>query len=262
MEKSFYNIARNNICRFCLFTLCLSPLSVAAELCTSCGCSVSKDEISYQGLGDYEEMLREFDRISELEEELQPRGFFLQKWCKHLKKWFKKKLVKVLIKMVDLNKFKNGEHCAFELAHFKKKIDKKLYNTGSLDNIFSEIDLHSNVCQEAKNGMNRFKERVNYYYTHDKALPPGYADPNRYDMCIDCSTNIYGYPRNELEDIPIRALFGGVEIGCGALIAVLPFPGCRFLGFSLITHGSSQIYEGYMQEYEKNKYKTLTLETG
>lgn len=263
MEKPNFNRTGDSIRYVCVLILLFSPLSLVAEesFCTCCGNELSsEDYIDYEGLGEYEEMFREFEiRAEEEDSQFQAKGFFLKKWCKKLKRWFKKTITKVLKKMIDFKKFKSGEHCAYEVAHFKKKVDKKLHNTGSIDDMFSKFDNHSNFCEEATEGMNKFKERIHYYYTHENATPPKHPDHDRYNFCVNCSVHTEEHRKNDLEDVPIRALIGGLEIACGSLISVLPFPGCRWLGFSLITHGSSQIYEGYMQEYENNPNKAMAI---
>lgn len=261
MEKPYFNCTWNSIRYVCVLVLLFSNISLVAEEATCCSCGLqleSEDFIDYEGLGEYEEMFREFELRAEAEDcQIQAKTFFLKKWCKKLKRWFKKTVTKVLKKMVNFKKFKSGEHCAYEVAHFKKKVDKKLHNTGGIDEMFSEFDNHSNVCEEANEGMNKFKERIRYYYTHENAKPPKHPDHDRYNFCVNCSVHSKEHKNNQLEDVPVRALIGGVEIACGSLIAVLPFPGCRWLGFSLITHGSSQIYEGYMQQYENDTHKAV-----
>jgi hypothetical protein len=37
------------------------------------------------------------------------------------------------------------------------------------------------------------------------------------------------------------------------VILDIPFPGCLFVGRTLIGHGATQLYEGYMQKYEREQ---------
>lgn len=255
MEKiSLYNF-RNCICCLCIVTLIFQSVPALANdncNCYFCG-EEAEEEIDYESLGEYEDMFRQFEEIADADDEegATAKTFFLKKWCKKLKRWFKKQLNKILKKMVGFKKFKSGEHCAYEVAHFKRKIDKKLHKTGDIENMLAEFDQHSGFSQEAYEGMNRFKSRIRYYYYNDKAKPPKHPDHNRYDQSVEFMAKGKDGKKNDLDDIPVRALIGGVEIACGFLIQILPFPGCLYLGRALIGHGATQIYEGYMKQYEE-----------
>lgn len=258
MEKiNLYNF-RRGICCLCIVTLIFQSVPALAFdncNCYFCGDEVEEEEIDYESLGEYEEIFRNFEDIADAEEEEEgvvAKTFFLKKWCKKLKRWFKKRLASMMKKLIGFKKFKSGEHCAYEIAHFKRKIDKKLHKTGDIENMLAEFDQHSGVSIEAYEGMNRFKSRIRYYYHNKHATPPKHPDHNRYDQCVEFMAKGKEGKKNDLADIPVRALIGGVEIACGFLIHILPFPGCRYLGRALIGHGATQIYEGYMQQYEDN----------
>lgn len=256
MEKiNLYNF-RNWVSCLCIVTLIFSSVPIlAVDNCECYFCSEDEEEINYEELGEYEDMFREFEQIADAEDEeddeLQKKGF-IKKWCRKLKRWFKKNVAKLVQKMIGFKTFSSGEHCAYEIAEFKRKIDNKLHKTGDIENMLSEFDKHSGVSVEAYEGMNRFKERIRYYYNNPKAPPPKHPDHNRYDQCVQFYAKGPHDKKNGLEDIPARALIGGVEIACGFLIQILPFPGCVFLGRALISHGATQIYEGYMNQYEED----------
>lgn len=257
MEKiNLYNF-RRGICCLCIVTLIFQSVPALAFdncSCYFCGEEVEEEEIDYESLEEYEEIFRNFEEIADAEDEedVVAKTFFLKKWCKKLKRWFKKKLIKILKKMVGFKKFKSGEHCAYEVAHFKRKIDKKLHKTGDIENMLEEFDQHSGISPEAYEGMNRFKSRIRYYYYNNKAKPTKHPDHDRYDQNVEFMTKGKDGKKNDLDDVPVRALIGGVEIACGVLIHILPFPGCLYLGRALIGHGAAQIFEGYMKQYEDN----------
>jgi len=256
MEKINQHSFRSCIYYLCLVSLVFSPISVRADECQCYFCGnlfECEEAIDYEGLGEYEDMFREFEARSDEEEgEFVAKAFFLKKWCKKVKRWFKKTVAKVLKKMINYKKFKSGEHCAYEVAKFKRDVDKKLHNTGDIENMLKEFECGTD--DPAYAGMESFRERIRYYYYNKNATPPKHPDHDRYNFCMDCQMATKdGKKKSDLDDIPIRALIGGVEVSCGFLIQVLPFPGCLWLGRALIGHGFSQIYEGYMQQYEEDQ---------
>lgn len=246
-------------------SLVFSPLSVKASTechCYFCGDQFEIDEeIEYEGLEEYEDIFREFEVRADYEDsEYMAKTFFVKKWCKKIKRWFKKTVVKLLKKMINYKKFKSGEHCAYEVANFKRKVDKKLHDTGNIEDMLQEFECGTD--SPAYSGMESFRNRIRYYYYNKNAKPPKHPDHDRYNFCVNCSSKgKSGNQKSELEDIPIRAIIGGVEVSCGFLIQVIPFPGCLWLGRALIGHGFTQIYEGYMNKYEEeNNLKELTVQ--
>ncbi len=185
----------------------------------------------------------EFDRLSE-ENENESKEFFVKKWCKKAKRYFKKRLVKVVKKIINIKDFRNADDCAYTVAKFKRKIDRKIHNTGKIDEILVKFDEIAD--DERFIGMKAFSDRIKYYSENKKARPQRHPDHNRYNQNID-----YIAKGNELDDVPPQALFGGVEMACGALISVIPFPACVAIGTFLISHGFSQIVDGYWKEWEK-----------
>jgi hypothetical protein len=228
-----------------------SPFSLLADHecnCDYCELELDFEEpIDYEELGEYEGMFREFEeKIEEEEGDLDVECGVFKKWGKKLKRWFKKRVVDLIKKCVDLEKIRNAEDCAYTVADFKRKADK-IHNTGSIEKMFKDFDdrLPDNAPVA---GFEHFKSRVKYYYNNKKARSPKNKSFDVSNLNIEHRKPEYN---GELDDIPTRALIGGAEIACGSLIAVLPFPGCAWLGWTLIGHGSTQIYEAYMNEYEK-----------
>lgn len=234
--------------RMCVYTVCISalvysPISISGCECDFC--SNSPIEIDYNGLEEYEEMFREFEHLADQEDAINsPEASWLKKWCKKSKRWFKKRVASVLKSLINYKKFKSGEHCAYEIAHFKRNVDKKLYDTGDIEDVLNEFD--NSIDDAAFMGMQSFKERVRFYYHNKNAKPTD----QKTTLCFDCSRP--GQHKGQLDDIPLRALIGGVEVAVGSMIQVLPYAGCFWLGRALIGHGMTQIYEGYMQQNERS----------
>lgn len=267
MEKAFPLISLRNIpyYYFCvlLFTFNVVLASDQTWQCQNCYVDIDSEEpVSYGDLGDYEMMFRCFEQMMDQEETaeesnqpFQMKGNFIQKWSKKVKRWMTKKIAKSMKKWMGLKKVKNGDECAFAVAEFKRKIDKK-FEIGSIDQIFNEFDRY--VPKESNlDHLDKFKKRVKFYYNNKNAHPRKAVDPNRYNLCIHCQQYQHQQEANELNEIPVRALIGGIEIGCGCIMIYIPFPPVIWLGRTLIAHGIGQIYEGYMTEYEKNQQKEL-----
>ena len=251
MAKIFRKHVFTHVLHVCIFCLICSPFSLLADHecnCEYCGLDVDLEEpINYEELGQYEDAFREFeDRIEEEEGDLDVECGIFKKWGKKAKRWLKKRVVSILKKCVNLEKIRNAEDCAYTVAKFKRKADK-YHNTGSIEDLFKGIDenLPDNAPAES---FQKFKNRIRYYYDHKNAKPPINKDFDISNLNLELRKPEYN---GELDHIPTRALIGGVEIGCGFLIGALPFPGCAWLGGWLIGHGATQIYEGYMNEYEK-----------
>lgn len=248
MEKININRIGNYIHYVCILALVCMPLQVSAKC--ACGCErINEDDadIDYEKLGEYEEIFRDFENQIEVDEQSEAyKAFFLVKWCKKLKRWFKKRVYNFLSSISGLKGERHPEYCAYTVAHFKRKVDKICY-TMNIDELFRMCSKEIGDSP-AFASMQKFNARIRYYHDNKDALPPRHPQHNRYDQSVkDC----------DLEDVPTRAIFGGVEVACGCLIVVLPFPGCSWLGKTLIAHGSYQIYEGYMRQYEQQNKDCL-----
>ncbi len=245
MAKINRNAFLKCVFNFFIYTYFIQSISLNASECQCNFCANEKieNEFDYSKLGDFEEMFLEFDRLSE-ENENESKEFFVKKWCKKAKRYFKKRLIKVVKKIINVKDFRNADDCAYTVAKFKRKIDRKVHNTGKIDEILVKFDEIAD--DERFVGMKAFSGRIKYYSENKKARPPKHPDYNRYNQDVDFIAK-----SGELDHIPDRALFGGVEIGCGLLIGVLPFPGCAWLAGIMIGHGWSLIFDGYMQEWEK-----------
>lgn len=243
MGKSFQTYYTGCIYITLVLSLVFSPILITANQCDCYFCEENaiEEPIDYESLGEFEEAFRQFEIESDAEDDLedaQKKGFF-KKWCKKLKNWFKKKTYKIFKKMVGLKKTRNSEECAYTIAKFKRKIDKKLYHTGSIDKMFSKFDEHTNDSSFVE--LDKFKERIKFYYKNKNEKPPTNTEKNSHNEVHE-----------QLKDVPTRVLWGCTAIACGTIIRFLPFPGCSALGYTLIAHGTSQIYEGYMNRYEED----------
>lgn len=263
MAKTFFNNPVRYIFYVFVFVSMYNPHALLADHqcnCEYCDLDIEYEEsINYESLDEYEDIFRIFEAKVEEENELDVECGMFNKWGKKAKRWLKKRVVSVLKKCVNLKRIRNAEDCAYTVAKFKRKVDKK-HNTGSIDKMFEKFDEHvpDDPCVES---FEKFKGRIKYYYDNQDARPPKGPDRNRYDFCMNCSFSENNPYKSDLDDIPTRALLGGVEIACGSLIMVLPFPGCSWLGWTLIGHGTAQIYEGYMQKFEEDqKNSSYSLE--
>ena len=250
---------------FCVLLLTFNVI-VGTETtwqCQNCYVDIDSEEpIAYEDLGDYESIFRCFEQMMDEEETInqdikspEMSENFVKKWTKKLKRWFKKRIAKSLKKWMGLKKVKNGDQCAYAVAEFKRKIDKN-FKVGTIDEIFAQFDHY--IPKEANHQhLDKFKTRVKFYYDNKNARPKKAIDPNRYNLCVSCRQYQQEQEPNELNDIPVRALIGGIEIGCGCIMLYIPFPPVMWLGRTLIAHGISQIYEGYMTEYEENQKQQM-----
>jgi hypothetical protein len=182
----------------------------------------------------------------ESDDELQSKEFFVKKWCKKAKKWFKKKIVATIKNLLHLENMSSPDDCAYAVAELKRSFDKKIWNTGSIDKILSQMS-HSFPGSESDVTKQEFFERVKYYSKNKDKKP----NKTRIIHYPKAGQQVNPQLKEQLDNTPPRVLFGYLEIGCGFLICCLPFAGCQALGGSLIMHGASQIYDGRMNEYEK-----------
>ena len=234
MSKISRNIFERFIHIICILSFICCPFRSIANECSYC--NVYQEEIDYESLGEYECMFREFEAIVDSQEDdLDQKTFFLKKWCRKLKRWFKKRLAKVLRKFVSFHKVRNSEECAYEIVQFKKSVDRKLHRTAHIENFIGKFERYTSDPKVS--GVHKLSGRIRHYHYNPHARPPA----------------IYAKGNNELDEVPTRALIGAGEIILGLVILDIPFPGCLFVGRTLIGHGATQLYEGYMQKYEREQ---------
>lgn len=228
---------RNPLSWLLVFSLLFANVSAIDCDCYFCDTQTEVEMPEICDLGEYQHIIDVFDECIEKEDTIEVKSFFLKKWCTNLKRWFKKKLITMIKGFIPLQKMKSLDHTAYAFAEFKRKIDRKMWRTGDITDLIKTTrpDL------ERYPQMEQLVKKIQYYCDNPHATPSRTTGYNRWDQAAN---------KTELEDIPPRALIGGLEIFCGALIRVLPFPGCKVLAWTLITHGTNQIYEGYMNRYE------------
>lgn len=207
----------------------------------------TEEEIELEELGEfipmYLDMERELDLAECEDDEFVKAEFFLKKWTRKLKRWFKKKLMSLLKHFLNIkNEGGSMDYCAYTVAKHKRLFDK-LYNTGKIDRTLAMFDRHcpKNVPPGFKE---EFKERVRYYVENPKKRV---SDGLEYDFLAA--------KEKEKQKYPPRAIFGGLEIFTGALICALPFPGTEYIGKLLIGTGFALVCESCCTEYEKNHYQ-------
>lgn len=177
------------------------------------------------------------------------RGFFLFKWKKSLKRWFKKKVVKMMRRYAGLRKCKTKDDLAKSFAKFKKKVDKKLYKTGKLETILSKID-DGPAGSASQDLIQDLKNRVRFHY---------YKKKQKKNIPLEHQQRVFRglqeekeHKHNHLEGYTVQQVIGGLEIFCGVLIAALPFPGCGYLGGALATDGLQRLISEEIKKIESN----------
>ncbi len=228
------------ICFTFIFSTVFSPVLLIANECGHCVLceEVENEDADYEMYRGFEEAFARFEIESEEStEEVNKKGF-LKKWCKKLKKWFAKKAYKIFKKISGVKKIRNGEECAYTIAKFKRKIDKKIHHTGKIDKMFKKFDEHVN--DPSYHEMSKFKERVSFYYNNKGVKPPDHEEES--DEHADY-----------LKEIPFKALVGGVGVACGSIIFFIPFPGCAKLGTYVVESGVALIIYGYVEKGEKDR---------
>lgn len=237
MERSF--LFAGNICsRIALiFSIVCAPLQISCNECQCYFCEEQGEDLNHEIFNQLDEAFRQFEYEVENSEndELHTKGF-LGKWCKKLKKWFKKKAYHLFKKIAGVKKLKTKEDCAYAIAKFKRKIDKKLYNTGKIDKIFEKFDEKF----EKNHQMNDFKDRIKFYHQNKDAVPEHHQE--RFD---DVNA--------QMKDVPISILVGGVTFYCGAVVAMIPFPGCPLLGGIMMGCGAELMYNSWANDFSEKQ---------
>jgi len=233
-----------------IYGLVFAPVLLSAERCGEC--SVCQEEFvedaDYEMFEEFERAFEQFDKEAIVEDEddsdAHKKGF-LKKWKKKLKKWFAKKVYKIFRKMTGIKKIKNGEDCAYTIAKFKRKMDKKFSKQITVDEMFQKFDEHAG--KTGYEDMIKFKDRIKFYHKNKHEKPP----------CHNPSKEAQEKADNDLKNIPVKAMIGGVGVFCGGIIAVIPFPGCFKLGCYIAEAGVALIISAYadpyLDEMEKNR---------
>lgn len=206
-----------------------------------------EDNLCYEDLEEYEPLFRSFEEQIEEEEAVLPAGF-ISKWSKKVKKWFKKRVYLFCKKCLKIKRVKNAEDAAHYIAKFRRKLSR--YCTPQqVETIVSRFNqTPPQYCD--MNAFAAFEKRI-VFYDENPSKYPDEGDRNRYDL--SCKTQ--AEQRKEIEDIPVKSLVGGVEFFCGALISVLPWPGCKWLGNFLMGLGASHVTDGYVEQAKEERKK-------
>ena len=204
-----------------------------------------EEEENYEQYGEFADMMKEFNDAIETENEKEShegRGLF--SWGKNIKNWFKNLIKNMVFKFLDLKDGGDVETCAYNFAQIKRKVDK-VYKTGSVKKILKSFD---NVITHKDPRLEYFKERIYYYCKHKNASPKRSLDQRYYGVSKE----------NPLRDVDAQYIFGGLEVACGFLIGILPFPCCQTIGITLIGDGcirmGYQFYEDYDKKNGNNRY--------
>ena len=127
-----------------------------------------------------------------------------------------------------LNSKSSIDEITKEAAKFKKKLDKIYPTNISLDDAFA---LATSKCSESNIHFNK------------KSLK---AIQKKIKGHISGKT-LVSKKGSGGEDVPERVVIGYVEVFCGVLIAMIPFPVCEALGTGLIINGLNEIINGQVE---------------
>lgn len=200
---------------------------------------------NYEQYGEFADMVKDFHIAMEMDEQLSEECGVFSKWGRKLKRWFKNTVKDMVVKFLDLKPGGDPDTCAYNVAKIKRRIDK-VYKTGSIDDFLKRFD---DTVGHSSESLEYFKNRIRFYDKNKKAKPSDKNKP-RVNINVDFKAG------DELKDVHPNYIFGGLEIACACLIAVLPFPGCKALAASLAFDGLSRMGGQWFEETdEENKRK-------
>ena len=243
MENVFLLCSNVGIRFAIIYGLVFAPVLLSANdfrRCVVCEEEIPEDA-DLELFEEFEKAFERFEVESEQEEEAEEahKKGFLKKWCKKLKKWFAKKVYKIFKKMTGIKKIKNGEDCAYTIAKFKRKMDKKFNKQITVDEMFEKFDEHTDSV--GYNNMIKFKERVKFYHKNKHEKPHSHEkDEQEKD-------------ESQLKGVPLKVLVGGTGIFCGTIIMFIPLPGCKKLGAYIIETGITLIASAYIDPMLEDK---------
>jgi hypothetical protein len=170
----------------------------------------------------------------------------LKKWGNKATKWIKKRIYNLFKKCVNLDKMQTMDDCAYTVAKFKRKLEK-IHITGNIDEMLDKFDEQLPKDPRISDFLT-FKNKIKFYCRDKHAKPP--ETNSHFLFEVDCRKPEY---HGELDHIPTRALFGGVMMACGTLIACIPIPGCATVGGTIATTGFGMIVDGYVKKWKMKR---------
>lgn len=253
MEKIIYNHFSHSIFYISfLLCVCSSFTLLANHECDCLYCELGEgleEGFNYESLGEFEDLFRNIEEAfdaNDMELEIEVECGLFKKWGKKIKRWMKKRVYNLFKKCVNLDKMRTMDDCAYTVAKFKRKLDK-IHKTGSIDKMLDKFDKQLPKDPRISDFL-AFKNKIKYYCNNKHAKPS-------HTNCLalfefDCRKPKYN---GELDHIPMRALCGGVMMGCGCLIAVIPFPGCSYVGGVMGATGFGMIVDAYVKKREEEE---------
>lgn len=222
--SSFFNMHTKCIAGFIfLFSQVFSPLTISAEQ------HFVEEKFKYDKLGEHEEAFREFEIFMEGEDGIEARG-----WNKKIKRWWVKKVYKLLKKCGVLKKHNTLSECAYTVARFKRKVDK-VYDTGSIHRLIKKID----ESAPDNNSIEIFKDKIIYFSKHK------HAKPNR---SFNISANCYIEDGEEIYRNR-KVAYGILLMSAGFVVGNVPVFPINSIGAYLAKIGYDYIIEGIQEEY-------------
>lgn len=223
------------------------------------------------GLGAYAQYYMDFQHIVSLNEfkyidimadvavsKGLDKEFAVKGAWKRLKKWVLTRVKKQFISMWGIQTkqlYKDKPlHSAYLTKYFRKNVRTKMKK--KWDKIM--LKARSNIDENGSKFFDHFEHCVMYYH---------YNDSERPDRDIADRYNFYVYTKDpteaqqqtlnqhseQLKKVPLKVVIGCLEVGCGAIICFIPFPGCASLGYWVMSGGGALIGAGLMEMIEDSE---------
>jgi len=201
-----------------------------------------------ESLGKYKDMYKTYLIISEIEEK--SYGVISK-----FKKSIKKKVFRLFKRLACKAFFQSTDHFGYSVAYSKKRLDKlSKKNKYSTEKFIKKLDEKLPKIMPEKD-RELIKNKIKFFIDNKHASPK-----SDFELAMEMY-NEFQKPEyhGELDHIPVAALFGGVEVACGLLIVALPFPGCIWLGQTLMSTGIGTISAAYIKKYIDEHPETLKV---
>lgn len=296
MQKTITKLMHQCFAVLAAMSIVVSPIhAVACEVCGDFRPEQDLEplKIDYKELGKYAELFKEyeahclddefmtefergFENLEELDANNDQEALIIEiiigmKYCKKIKKWMAKQIVKMFKNIVKTGRYKHPDYAPYAIVKFHNKASK-YFKVGSIEDTL--LKMRKYAPKHADDAfIQDFESRVLDYY-YGRTLTPKHPDHDRYrlsvefddefdDSYFDLDSNQAEERNKKLEEYPLEVVIAGLEIGCGTILTQIPLPGCNLLGGFLIGTGMSTIYKylqsDYIKDWEK-KDETMEIE--
>jgi hypothetical protein len=201
-------------------------------------------------LGEYQEIYDILEKTVEEDELLKDDVFcrtngFISKCSKKLNRFYLKQVKKMISKLLNPQVLEDPERMCYEIAHFKRKIDK-VYNIGPIDTCFFMI----NKMTEDKlyhPHIKHMTSRIKFYYENRDVRVQKIN--KKMDVCQGVLDIIDNMDIQVGIEIPPEVNFALGEMLIGGIIFIIPIPGATTVGAFFFIRGCND-----MAEYAKREY--------